>query len=258
MGTQRSGLVVAVLAMALVWGALGDGPQDFAAQLVDDSRLIGRPTTATLTLSTRLGELQVPYEVVLQILALPKGELEVTLVNGDCLIGRPTQAAFGLSWALGDCQVPFVHLAMLSRLDTPLHRYLVHGIQVDDRLPTAFVKDVPEEVARRLRRETRRVNTMGPQVDRHRTAPWLYPVAGKGEAPQVFEENGHRYYPIWGTWIIHNSGGPARCDENRMPLEGALIDHHTHTTIDFFVVEIAVPAARTVPPASPPTPITEE
>jgi hypothetical protein len=154
-------------------------------------------------------------------------------------------------WVLGRLAIGFGDLSALTRLDTPLDCYLVQGAQEIDLLPTAFVKDVPEELAQRLRRETRLVNASGPQADRHRTAPWLYPVAGKGEAPRVFEEDGRRYYPIWGTWTIHNSGGAARCDENRRPLVGALLNNHTHTTVDYFVVEIAsVPPTSRSPPTS--------
>jgi len=212
-------------------------------ELTDGARLAGTARLATVRLIAPYGRLEVRFDQISVIeFNADRERARLKMGNGDVLSGVLDLGEIVLETPGGERTVATVKLARLMRIPpevAQIEPWLVHGRVQGER--TDFVKDLPEEVACKLTKETRTLNTFSSSVaERHVQAPWLYPIAGKGEIPRVLRETGRICYPIWGTWRQRWADGWAYNDENEHPCKGPKPRYpHHETAVDYYVVPLA-------------------
>ena len=210
--------------------------------LKDGSIFIGKPIKKTVPFKAQFGLLNIDL-IHTSKLTLSKDQKVVTALfrNGDKISGQLQLQSLELETLVGKLSILLEHI---RGIDVALHfkgaqitDYLIKGL-TPDGLPTEFIKDLPPEIAERYKRVTRTVNTMGSIVGRHDSAPWLYPVRGKYEAPKRIKDGNNTLYPIWGSWKQDRASGWVWYDENAKRFKGStnLRIPHKSSSIDFYVV----------------------
>ncbi len=211
-------------------------------ELTDGTNLAGNTLLKTVRLIAPYGRLEVRFDGVALIeFEADREQVRLTMSNGDRLSGVLDMGEIVLETADGRQTVKTVKLARLARIPPQAARFearLVHGRVQGER--TDFVKDLPDDLAAGLKRETRTLSTFNSSVDqRHVEAPWLYPVAGKGEIPRVLREADRICYPIWGTWRLRWADGWLYSDENGNRFRGPEAKHpHYETVVDYYIVSL--------------------
>jgi hypothetical protein len=165
------------------------------------------------------------------------GAIRVRLRDGSIVTGMPAAGSLPLITAHGRLDLPCGEILELEHIVRFQH-FVVRG-QVDGRY-TQFLRELPPSLASRFRRITRAANTVGPQGDRHKSDPWLYPIAGEGELPRIFVENGTIHCPILGTWRAVWNGVVHHYDQNRRLTRPGrhAPGPHTTTNVDYYVASV--------------------
>lgn len=183
----------------------------------------------------------------------PPGNLSrVVLQDGTTVVGILDAEGTKLSTPFGQLTFPAEKIRKREPVD-PLTPYYLRG-EVDGEY-TEFVEELPERVASHFHRNTWGTNTIGPQDERHASAPWLYPIAGRGELPRIFVQQGEIHYPVLGAWRSVWSDRVHYYDENHQLLkpDEHLPGPHTATNVDYYVAPLSALPAVYLEAAGEPT-----